>query len=966
MKALSHIVIFLVIFLANIYSAESQHSDRFARNVTQQYGLPTQTVYDLHIDSLGYLYLGTDLGLFRFNGTRFQRIPSLGNVDSAIDNIVSLNGNKLWAKNFANQLFYLENDTLKVYEPLKDILGSQNSLNEIFGVGDDLFLASRQKVMKYNSATGLEILVENNEAESFITSVSQLPNGNMGFIQNDNFIGLEDIANVISLPPIASHSLHAHKGEIYTSGRGINKAVYNFQKGQNIDLSSLPRNAFIYFLRSTKNKLWLCTSLGLYEVENDEFANPEIILENSRVSDIVEDREGNFWVSTLDAGIYFFPNFKILNTEIANGKTGKFSSYTSITNTPFQTLLVGTNDGHIIEMNLNGQVLRDFDTEYNIEIEFIFFDQSRNRIICTNGSFDYYNPNPSGSVYLGKHFMPDDEGNFLIAHSVFAGLVNQDFNQRPNISFSSNYNLEPYEGFTPYVLKLVEARAKTVYFSKSHQEYFLAAIDDLYLIDKDGNIQNPRLSNQKPLVINAIVEDGSGRIWLGSSQKGLVKWEGGELEQMQVDGLGEAYIKKLILWNNQLYILSNNDLYKYDIPTGRTTRLPVSDIFSGLKINDLIIIDNEIWVTSNEGVHTFKLNEQWNSSPPTLINKGLLINGQKRSGSRFTFEENSITLLYDLIHLGGNGSSTIKYRIQPNAKWEEIAGSTGQINFASMSPGKYQIQFQGIAKGQSSEIYRVPLIITPPWWQSPSHLIILALLFLLLLVSLFALREKSRKRSEEVKLKLAQSQIKSLRSQMNPHFIFNILNAVQGFIYTGQKNNAAEYLSNFSALMRSTLELSDKQVVSLNEELDLLNLYISLELPRFDEKVDYQLTIEDGIDAEFVKIPSLLLQPFVENALKHGLLHKVGNKLLKINISKFGSSHLIVQIEDNGIGREASQKINIKRKNHSAFGTNAIFSRIELINQTLKNPIHLEVNDVLDNGLVVGTIVKIKVPIHYG
>jgi hypothetical protein len=360
------------------------------------------------------------------------------------------------------------------------------------------------------------------------------------------------------------------------------------------------------------------------------------------------------------------------------------------------------------------------------------------------------------------------------------------------------------------------------------------------------------------------------------------------------------------------------------------------------------------------------VDDPWVSSPPQLLLKGMLVNGLSGERDQLNHTENNISLLYDLIQLGSNGSSMLQYRIRNDSEeWEELPGATGQLNFVSLSPGFYDIEFQGFAKGLYSNLERVSFRIVPPWWQRPAYLIGLGVLGFSLITVFVSTTERRKRKLEQIRTQLAQSQVKSLRSQMNPHFIFNILNAVQGFIYAGRKSDAAEYLSNFSSLMRKTLELSDEQSITLKEELELLQLYVSLELPRFDDEVIFTLEVDENIDQEGIKIPSLLLQPFLENALKHGLMHKEGVKRLGVNMVLIHPEKLEVRITDNGIGRKASEIINKKRKNHRSFATNAIFSRVDLINRFLKNPIEIQVEDFLNDGEMQGTIVIIRVPVFY-
>lgn len=197
---------------------------------------------------------------------------------------------------------------------------------------------------------------------------------------------------------------------------------------------------------------------------------------------------------------------------------------------------------------------------------------------------------------------------------------------------------------------------------------------------------------------------------------------------------------------------------------------------------------------------------------------------------------------------------------------------------------------------------------------------------------------------------------------MNPHFLFNALNTIQSYIITEDKEKASNYLSKFSKLTRKILDMSDKETILLQEEIDALILYVELEKMRFDD-LNFTIEFEKDIVANELLIPSMIIQPYVENAIKHGLLHKKGDKQLFIKVRKT-SDYLMIQIEDNGIGRKHSEIINRnKSDNHRSFASNANLKRIELLNAE-KNEIGVEYADKLCNdGESAGTIVNIKLPI---
>lgn len=193
--------------------------------------------------------------------------------------------------------------------------------------------------------------------------------------------------------------------------------------------------------------------------------------------------------------------------------------------------------------------------------------------------------------------------------------------------------------------------------------------------------------------------------------------------------------------------------------------------------------------------------------------------------------------------------------------------------------------------------------------------------------------------------------LKSMRSQMNPHFIFNALNSVNSFIAVNDERNANRYLSEFSVLMRSVLENSDEDFIPLNKEIELLELYVKLEHNRFKNKFNYQINVDKNIDLEQFEIPPMLLQPYIENAIWHGLRYRkeVGN--LEINIQKKDAETIVISIVDDGIGREKSQALKTENQlKQKSKGMSTIKNRIAILNDMYKERISVHVSSVLENG----------------
>jgi sensor histidine kinase YesM len=203
----------------------------------------------------------------------------------------------------------------------------------------------------------------------------------------------------------------------------------------------------------------------------------------------------------------------------------------------------------------------------------------------------------------------------------------------------------------------------------------------------------------------------------------------------------------------------------------------------------------------------------------------------------------------------------------------------------------------------------------------------------------------------------------ALRSQMNPHFIFNCLNSIK--LYTTQNDTkaASNYLTKFSKLIRMALENSRSETVALAAELESLELYIQMEAMRFKEKLKYSISVDKKVDSSFIEIPPMLLQPYVENAIWHGIMHKEEGGRIDVGVQVLANENtLAITIKDNGVGRERASRLKSKTATeHKSFGTKLTGERLNLINQIYKTEASVTTEDLTSNGEVTGTLVTIKI-----
>ncbi len=202
---------------------------------------------------------------------------------------------------------------------------------------------------------------------------------------------------------------------------------------------------------------------------------------------------------------------------------------------------------------------------------------------------------------------------------------------------------------------------------------------------------------------------------------------------------------------------------------------------------------------------------------------------------------------------------------------------------------------------------------------------------------------------------------KLFRSQMNPHFIFNSLIAIQSYIYQKDPVSAGDFLAKFADLVRMILESSRSEFVLFSKEMNSLGLYLQLQNLRFENKFDYEIIVDENIDKDNVSIPPMLAQPFIENAIEHGLRFKKDKGLLKINYN-LEDNKIVFSIEDNGIGREKAKELN-KKKEHLSLAINITEERLAILSKKFKHRFKLEIIDLKNNdGEPGGTSVKFVMP----
>lgn len=308
------------------------------------------------------------------------------------------------------------------------------------------------------------------------------------------------------------------------------------------------------------------------------------------------------------------------------------------------------------------------------------------------------------------------------------------------------------------------------------------------------------------------------------------------------------------------------------------------------------------------------------------------------------------------------------YRFDKDTIWHKL--NEDSVNLSTLQPGNYILHVTG--SNDNGVINptgdRLCISILQPfydtWWF---RVLVIGIAGLVIIEirrrGIKRIRQEETLRTELNK-QLAKAEIKALRAQMNPHFIFNCLNSINSFVMDQKHDIASDYLIKFSKLIRLILDNSRSDFISVDKELEALKLYVLLESARFEDKFRCNFLIDEKVNTSSMMIPPMLLQPFVENAIWHGLMQKEGEGIINVIIKKESDEMLKVIISDNGIGRKKATELNSKSVTHKSHGMKVTELRIQMMNKLNSTGAQVLVSDLYDEiGRPSGTSVELTIPV---
>ncbi len=433
----------------------------------------------------------------------------------------------------------------------------------------------------------------------------------------------------------------------------------------------------------------------------------------------------------------------------------------------------------------------------------------------------------------------------------------------------------------------------------------------------------------------------------------------------------------------QLWLVSDNSLYRFNPLTNQIKKFTASDgIKSKFVCRIMQASTGEMWLTGLNNINIFRPEEIVDyDNPPIVQITGIRINDSAytRQGEvseiknmTLSYQDNTIDLEFVAIEFGDSPSNIVKFRLDnldAEGKWFEMPNIKPRFTYYKLPPGTYTFRIKGYnSDGVESRADKTLTIrILPPWYLTWWAITLWVLIALGLIYAFVQWRLYVLKKREEFKQKILQTEMKALRAQMDPHFLFNTMNSINAFILKNDRMKASRFLTDFSHLIRKILDFSKEETISLEKEEEILRGYLEMEAMRFDNNFDYDITIDDALDPWDTQVPTMILQPFIENAILHGIRHKTeGRGNIQIRFVPDGTEFFKCILEDNGIGRQKAAEINknVRQKSHVSKGMSITNDRIDILNHQRAKKTELLVEDLYTpERQACGTRVTIRIPV---
>lgn len=913
-------------------------------------GLLNNRIQSLFFDK-GILWIGHDGGVSTWENNKFRHFKLSGEHHSReVSKIVRFNGRIIACVNRGGGLFEVKSNSLeRISIPSFEGVNKRetNSIRSAMVADEYLYLATQGGILKTN------------DLKRFVFE---------GGIDKGSY-----------------REVKANSEEIYFVS--LRKGIYHKEiasgKITHILTDGLLDNLHGGELDS-KGVLWVYNDLdGVMKVSQDKVVRlvnrVSGLPVNNAVECIYNDSSGNIWIGSNGKGMFRFPGEQFKYFDRSNGFLSDL--FLSGFQDKNGSMYLGTLDKGIIKRSSDGQISR-------IKI-----------------------PNVSSTAWVaqadvdGKHWFGMGKGLISLdsednsqAYFVKDGI--------PGFKISAFYKLGPREMYiggsagVSHYKNGVFRRLHTVDSLEVGTVRKFIVVDGVLIFAsnlglfqyKDGIIS---LFRNVEIVSYCIEKDDYENIWFGT-EEGLFRIKEGKTEQIELrNNPASNFINFLDERDGKLYVGSNNGLF---ILSNLNSKLPkikrygLDDGIVDLETNlNSSFFDNKgnYWFGTASGLVCFDTRaEPTNNGRPKIQIKSILLNYEEfdynlysdkldRNGLpenlNLPYSKNNLIFELDGISMSNHSGLGYQFLLEGlNDNWSPLS-TNATINFTSLPAGEYVLRMRAVdIDGMESREIVVPFTVQPAfyrtwWFISLCALGIAGFVILFFRFRVRRINEANEKEKLEFKSRLLSLEQQSMNASMNRHFVFNSLNSIQYFINTRDRVSANKYLTNFAKLIRKNLDTAtvDGNMITLDEELERLELYLSLESMRFKDRFDYTITAE-GVETDSILIPAMILQPFVENSIIHGILPNQEKKgLISLTVEE-ENGYLLLAVEDNGVGvnQSITKKVEMEG-DHRSKGMEITSKRIDLIQKISNNDISLvgpyEIYN--DDRSIKGTRVLLKIPL---
>ncbi len=952
--------------MTNLIFAQDPYSIHF----NESNGLPSNVIYSIFQDSKGYIWCAGDHGLAKFDGKKWQNFKALNQNLISGSSIIEDEYGRIWYENFDGCLFFVHNnkmESLKQNQPfnfinfgltkkhlfviqkkgidvydlknlklIKTIEIGTSLLSASCGNGLDFKLIFKDRILRINSQLKLEIIPIFFDKKDVVTSLFWVNNKLIAKVLEQNKIKVLEFSD-------------------------------DLRKYRTITINS---EGTLNGLKSVNKKYWLQTSKGLFVSDKLNFDSARVFFKGKNISNIINDRQGNYWVSTTNEGVFLIPNLDNSVYPLENYSPSQFEKVED-------KIIVANTKGALFQFDKNLKFEKTkFQHQLKEEIYYFEYD-SIYKDICFSSlgfthipKFDY--KNAIQYEFATKKIKRIDEKYAFIGTSTFFGII-----QLSSKGKSSWDKLYKNDGVNKNISFIQYSnRVRTIAYLKAKEKVFWANNSGFYSFDKTKGIQEIR--NQKESFFVKNLHEFQDKVYILSAQEKLFQVDSNNnlVNLSSYFDFEENKIQKIKGFNNKLVVLGNENIFLINLINNQLTKINVPILTKEIK--DILYYNNQLlfltkdkiirvidYLNAKKGEAIFHVNEVQIANTSFAFNKKISLQNKLYN----------IKIDYSILDFGTVRSNELFYRI--NAKeWIKLDDANRQLQLV-LNEGLCEIEFKLNNKIQTDKI---SIEVEVPFWKRLEYILLFVLIGAILSYIYYQfqikklelknaiLTERNKLLEDKIQLErnLKKSILTTVKSQMNPHFFYNALNTIQAYIFNNDRTKASNYLSKFSKLTRLILEMSEQETVLLKDEIQALKLYLDLEKMRFQEEFEFELLYDEEL-LNTIEIPSMIIQPYVENAVKHGLLHKI-NGVGKIEIRfKSCEKELLITIKDNGIGRKRSEELNkIRQDKSKSFATNANKKRLDILNEGKTDKIVVQFIDNYDqNNQSTGTIVELIIPLNY-